>query len=63
MCTHSAFRQRGFARAVIQECLLRLRQMGLHKAYITGYSRQAIGLYGSLGGAEEMKSFVYESGE
>lgn len=62
ICTHSDFRQRGFARAVIQECLQRLRGMGLLRAYITGYSPQAVALYGSLGAQEEMKSYVYENG-
>lgn len=61
VCTHSSFRQRGFARAVIQECLYRLREMGLRRAYITGYSEAAIGLYASLGASNEMKSFVYEA--
>ena len=59
VCTHSAFRQRGFARAVIQECLYRLRDIGLRSAYITGYSPQAIALYGSLGAVDEVKSYCY----
>lgn len=61
ICTHSDFRKRGFARAVIQECLYRLKEMGMHSAYITGYSPEAIGLYGSLGAVDETRSFVYES--
>jgi len=60
VCTHSAFRQRGFARAAILECLYRLRDMGMRCAYITGYSQAAIALYGSLGAVDEQKSFVYE---
>lgn len=60
VCTHSSFRQRGLARAVIQECFARLRAMGLRRAYITGYSEAAMALYASLGAAQEMKSFVYE---
>lgn len=60
VCTHSNFRKRGFARAVIQECLYRLKDMGIHNAYITGYSPGAIALYGSLGAVDETKSFVYE---
>lgn len=60
VCTHSSFRQRGFARAVIQECLYRLRDMGLRKAYITGYSQAAMRLYASLGAAAAMESSVYE---
>lgn len=59
VCTHRHFRHRGFARAVIQECLHRLHDMGLSNAYLTGYSPEAIGLYGSLGAVEESESFVY----
>jgi ribosomal protein S18 acetylase RimI-like enzyme len=61
VCTHSDFRRRGFARAVIQECLARLRDMGLRRAYITGYSPEAIALYGSLGHVSEAQSFLYET--
>ena len=60
VCTHSSFRKRGFARAAIQECLYRLKDMGIHKAYITGYSPQALALYGSLGAVDEVKAFLYE---
>ena len=60
VCTHSSFRKRGFARAVIQECLDRLRDMGMRSAYITGYSSEAIALYGSLGALDEQQSFIYE---
>lgn len=59
VCTHSDFRQRGFARAAIQECLHRLKDMGIHNAYITGYSEAAIALYGSLGAVDEVKAFFY----
>lgn len=60
VCTHSDFRKRGFARASIQECLYRLKHMGIHNAYITGYSPEAMALYGSLGAVDEVRSFVYE---
>jgi GNAT superfamily N-acetyltransferase len=60
VCTHSRFRRRGFARAVIQECFYRLRDMGLEKAYITGYSPEAIGLYGSLGASERSERLLYK---
>jgi hypothetical protein len=52
--------KRGFARAVIQACLYRLRDMGMHNAYITGYSEEALALYGSLGAVDEVKAFLYE---
>lgn len=61
VCTHRAFRQRGLARAVIGECLNRLRGMGLRSAYITGYSPEAIALYGSMGAAGESQAFFFKS--
>jgi GNAT superfamily N-acetyltransferase len=62
VCTHSAFRKRGFARAAIRECMVRLRDMGMHSAYITGYSDEAISLYGSFGHADEKRCVTYECG-
>ncbi len=59
VCTHSAFRNRGFARAVIQACMDRLRELGMRRAYITGYSDAAIALYGSLGAVDELHCFTY----
>ncbi len=59
VCTHSAFRRRGFARAVILACLARLRDMGLRRVYITGYSLEALALYGSLCAAAESRAWVY----
>ncbi|MCE7983475.1 MAG: N-acetyltransferase [Caldilinea sp. CFX5] len=60
VCTHSDYRRRGLARAVIQECLYRLQQMGMRRAYITGYSPEAVALYGSLGAVDETKAFIYK---
>ncbi len=60
VCTHSEFRQRGFARAVIAACFERLRAMGLHSAYIAGYSPEAIALYGSIGAVDEVVGYVYK---
>jgi len=59
VCTHSDFRRRGFARAVIWECLRRLREMGMTSAYIAGYSPAAIALYGSMGAVDESLAYVY----
>lgn len=59
VCTHSSFRKRGFARAVIQECLHRLHEMGIRRAYITGFSTEAIALYASLGAEVELRYFIY----
>lgn len=60
VCTHSDFRRRGFARAVIQECLYRLRDMGMRQAFLSGYSPEAIALYDSLGHTEELSCSTYE---
>ena len=60
MCTHSDYRRRGLARVVIQECLYRLKAMGMKQAYITGYSEGAIALYGSLGAGERSEYFIYK---
>ena len=59
ICTHGKYRRRGFARAVIQECLYRLKCIGIKRAYITGFSPEAISLYGSLGAINELRSFIY----
>ena len=60
VCTHSSFRRRGFARAVIQACMVRLRDMGMHKAHIAGYSPAAIDLYASLGEGQQSTFIIYE---
>ncbi len=60
VCSHSRYRRRGFARAAILECFCRLRDMGLERAYISGYSPEAIGLYGSLGAQEKSERLIYK---
>jgi GNAT superfamily N-acetyltransferase len=62
VCTHSAYRRRGLARAVIQDCLYRLQAMGIRRAAITGYSEGAVALYSSLGASREEVNYVYQSG-
>ena len=59
VCTHSDFRRQGLAQVVIQECLYRLKEMGVKKAHITGYSEGAIALYGSLGAHKRTEFFIY----
>ena len=54
--------RRGFARAAIVECLHRLKAMGIRSAYIMGYSREALALYGSLGAIDEQEAYTYERG-
>jgi len=60
VCTHSSFRRRGFARAAIQACLYRLRDMGIRNVYLTGYTPEALTLYGSLGAVDEVRALYYE---
>ena len=48
VCTHSEHRRKGYAQAVIIECMRKLRDEGIKHAYITGYSEEAIGLYGKF---------------
>lgn len=57
VCTHSEYRRKGLSKAVIIECLKRLKEMGVKKAYITGYSHESIELYSYLGAEKEVKSF------
>lgn len=59
VCTHSELRRQGFARVVTQECLHRLKEMGVKKAHITGYSEGAIALYSSLGAQKQTEFFIY----
>ena len=61
VCTHSSFRRRGFATSVIQECMSRLRDIGLRKAHIAGYSPEAIDLYASLGHGHTSTFHIYET--
>jgi GNAT superfamily N-acetyltransferase len=63
VCAHSDFRRRGLARAAIVTCMHRLRDMGMDRAYITGYSSAATSLYGSLGHVGHVESYVYEMTE
>lgn len=59
VCTHGDFRRRGLARAAIHACLRRLRDMGMTRAYIAGYSPEALALYGSLGAVEQRACWIY----
>jgi N-acetylglutamate synthase-like GNAT family acetyltransferase len=49
VCTHARYRRLGLAESVIRECFHRLRRSGIERAYITGYSKEANGLYEKLG--------------
>ncbi|OMF94812.1 GNAT family N-acetyltransferase [Paenibacillus sp. FSL R7-0337] len=60
--THPDYRQRGFGKAVVTACFLRLKEQGVTTAYITGFSAEANALYQSLQPVEiiPVHSYVYE---
>jgi ribosomal protein S18 acetylase RimI-like enzyme len=62
ICTHNQYRRQGLAEAVIRECFQRLRRRGIERAYITGYSVEANGLYEKLGPCKYKQWFHYELG-
>lgn len=62
VCTHSDFRRRGLATAVIQECLARLQAMGYLRAYIAGFSDEAIKLYAGLGNGAQITCHIFANG-
>ncbi len=59
VCTHSEYRRRGLAEAVIRECFKRLYIEGIQYAYIGGESTEAKGLYAKLGPVKSWKWFNY----
>ena len=62
ICTHNQYRRQGLAEAVVMECFQRLRKRGIERAYITGYSEEANGLYEKLGPCKHKQWFHYELG-
>jgi GNAT superfamily N-acetyltransferase len=60
VCTHSEYRRKGLAKAVIHACFHRLRKHGIPTAFITGMSAEAINLYGKLDYAREINRVYYE---
>jgi GNAT superfamily N-acetyltransferase len=62
ICTHNQYRRQGLAEAVIRECFQRLNTRGIKRAYITGYSTEANGLYEKLGPCKHKQWFHYELG-
>lgn len=59
ICTHQRYRRQGLAEAVIRACFCRLQQRGIARAYITGYSGEANGLYEKLGPCAHKQWFHY----
>ena len=62
VCTHNRYRRQGLAEAVIRECFHRLSARGIPRAYITGYSTAANGLYEKLGPCAHKLWYHYELG-
>jgi ribosomal protein S18 acetylase RimI-like enzyme len=60
VCTHSGYRRRGFGKAVIQECMIRLQAMGMKKAHIVGYGEGAISLYSALRPFDQTEYYIYK---
>lgn len=60
VCTHSAYRRRGFARAAILECLNRLKEMGTRTATLMGFEDGPKLLYSSLGHHSSFHIKVFE---
>jgi GNAT superfamily N-acetyltransferase len=60
VCTHSEYRRKGLAKAVIHACFHRLRKHGIPTAFITGMSAEAINLYGKLDYAREINRVYFE---
>lgn len=59
ICTHTDFRKKGLAEAVIRECFRRLYAQGIEYAYITGFSTEAKNLYEKLGAVKSRNWFSY----
>ena len=62
ICAHSQFRRRGLTEAVVRACFQRLYERGFERAYITGYSTEANGLYEKLGPCASKQWFNYTLG-
>jgi ribosomal protein S18 acetylase RimI-like enzyme len=60
ICTHPQYRRQGLAEAVISACFHQLSNRGIEKAYITGYSAAANGLYEKLDPCQQKQWFHYE---
>jgi hypothetical protein len=60
VATRTAYRRRGLATAAIGGCLRALDAAGIRHATITGYSEDAIRLYGQLGAIGEWHSAAWQ---
>ncbi len=58
--TYSQYRRQGLAEAVIRECFQRLKESGIDRAYITGYSDGPNALYEKLGPCWHKQWFHYQ---
>jgi hypothetical protein len=60
VCTQNQYRRLGLAEAVIRDCFRRLKEAGMRRAYITGYSVSANALYEKLDPCWQKQWFHYE---
>ena len=60
MGTHPDYRKRGFGKAVLTNCFIRLNHNNIEKAQICGYSEAAKSLYSSLMPAESYEILSYK---
>lgn len=61
ICTHNQYRRLGLAQAAVLECFRRLREYGIERAYITGYSLEANGLYEKLQPRQHKQWYHYRT--
>lgn len=59
VCTLASHRGMGFAKTVIGQALKKLQDLGLEKAYITGFTEETKHLYSSFGGSQAVKMYTY----
>lgn len=59
VCTLDTHRGQGLARAVISEAMHRLKEKGIEKAYITGFTDETKHLYSSFGPHQKVQMYTF----
>lgn len=60
VCTHKDYRRRGLSSGLIQRALMKLKEIGIKKAYITGYTEEAKSTYKKVGPVSCKINYDYE---
>lgn len=60
VCTHKDYRRRGLSSGLIQRAFMKLKEIGISKAYITGYSEEAKKTYKKVGAVNCKINYDYE---